>query len=166
MAPDDPTPACGRLNLLGHGLAGREALLAGLRTLLAAGHVTALQTLGGTVLARLGTQPTHRARQRRLVLHQSNARPARLQARQAVLLAVGAITSDEAFPTSTQALVARFDAILFERRIKCGLGSRRRKHKYGHHQDQSSERNKDRFHGSKDSIGYGDQNSRSRAATR
>lgn len=62
MAPDDPTPACGLHKLLGHGLTGREALLAGLRTLLAAGHVTALQTLGGTVLARLRAESTHRAR--------------------------------------------------------------------------------------------------------
>ena len=100
--------------LLGHGFAGAHALLASLSTLLAAGHIAALQALGSTVLARLRTQLTHRPRQRSLILHQSNARPACLQAGQAVLLAVGAITTDEALPAGTQALVASLDAVFLE----------------------------------------------------
>ncbi len=121
--PGDPDLSATCYLLLGHRLAGRLALRAGLRTLLAARHVIALHALGGTVLTSLFAQGTHLPGQRSLVFHQGHTRTARLQARQAVLFAVWAITTDETLPACTQALVAGLDATHFERRIQRGLGT-------------------------------------------
>jgi hypothetical protein len=158
MAPDDLTPRCGLHKLFCHRFAGRHALLASLSALLAAGHVTALQALGGTVLARLCAQPAHRARERSLVLHQRYACPARLQARQAVLLAVRAITTHEAFSACTQALVAGLDAVLLQCRVKRRLGRCRWACACRHQQERRTEESKDRFHERKTPYGCGNEN--------